>query len=144
MPAIDRSTPIPSITDQVLEATRTLREAGLPCPSDELIQQIIPRLFTERPDRRHPHGRATRVRSQAGRINHPDREVSNAARTTARLLRWHTSSGDLHGLFAAQWDAPTLFDSLDTLAQTILVLSGVDSSALRAWKGTGLFPEPGK
>lgn len=139
MPTIDRSTPIPVITAEVVAATEKLRAAGLPCLSDEYIALIVPKLFTDRADKRFPAGRSTRVRSQAQRINHPDRATADAARTTANLLRWHTGSGDLHALFAAQWSAGDLFDGIDTLAQTILTLSGVESSALKAWKGTGLF-----
>lgn len=139
MSTINKSTPIPVITAEVLDATRKLEARGLPVLPEAVICSIIPKLFTDKADKRHPAGRSTRVRSQAQRINHPDREVSNAARTTANLLRWHTGGGNLHGLFAAQFDAPTLFDGIDTLAQTVLVLSGVDSTALKAWKGTGLF-----
>lgn len=139
MTTINKSTPISVIQAEVLDATRKLREAGLPTVEDGLVLLIIPKLFTDKADKRYPKGRSTRVRSQAQRINHPDRATANAARTTANLLRWHTGSGDLHGLFAAQWEARDLFDGLETLAQTILVLSGVESSALRAWKGTGLF-----
>jgi len=138
-PIIDRSTPIPEITVEVLIATRKLRSVHVPTVSDDVISLVIPRLFTDKPDRRNPKGRSTRVRSTPQVINHPDRTTANAARITGRLLRWHTSSGDLHGLFAAQWDAGELFEGLDTLAQTILVLSGQDSTALSAWKRTGLF-----
>lgn len=140
MTTINRSTPIPVITAEVLAATRKLEARGLPVLPDAIICSIIPKLFTDRTDKRHQvKGRSTRVRSQALRINHPDRATANAARTTANLLRWHTGGGNLHALFAAQWEAGDLFDGLDTLAQTILVLSGVESSALQAWKGTGLF-----
>jgi len=136
---IDRSTSIPVITAHVLDATRKLREQDVPTVSDELVCLVIPKLFTDKPDRRNPKGRSTRVRSTPQVINHPDRPTANAARIVGRLLRWHTSNGDLHGLFAAKWDAGELFEGLDTLAQTILVLSGQDSSALSAWKRTGLF-----
>ena len=139
---IDRSTPIPVITVEVLSATRKLRDTGkVPTVSDDIISAVIPKLFTDKADRRHPAGRSTRVRSTPLAINHPDRPTSQAARITGRLLRWHTSGGNLHGLFAAQWDAGELFEGLDTLAQTILVLSGQDSTALSAWKATGLFPD---
>lgn len=141
MPTIDRSTPIPVITSEVLAATRKLRERDVPTVSDEIIALVIPRLFTDKPDRRHPRGRSTRVRSTPQVINRPDRPTANAARIVGRLLRWHTGSGDLHGLFAAQWDAQELFEGLDSLAQTILLLSGQGSTALRAWKATGLFDD---
>lgn len=133
-PIIDRSWSIDSIKVEVLNATGKLRERDVPTVSDELVCLVIPRLFTDKPDRRHPKGRSTRVRSTPQVINHPDRPTANAARIVGRLLRWHTSGGDLHGLFAARWDAGELFEGLDTLAQTILVLSGQDSSALSAWK----------
>lgn len=149
---LNRASTIEDIKLQVRESNEKLRRlSDVPVLSDELCDAIISALFTDKPSgRRFPTGRATRPRTSPGILSatqvaeHPQyasHGVREAAQITGALLRWHTSGGDLHGLFGAQFRAGSddLFARLDTLAQTLLILSGADFTAVAAWRSTGLF-----
>ena len=151
---ITKATPVADIVRTVQEATEQLRQAGTVSTVEyDFAGAIVKRLFTDKPSARYPAGRSTRLRTVPSLLSDAEvdlylfecpegtsrYQVTCAARYTKRILDWHLSTGHLLSLHAVKWDAWKLFDPLDTLAQTILILSGCRSSALAAWSDTGLI-----
>ena len=151
---ITKATPVADIVRTVQEATEQLRQAGRVSTVEyDFAGAIVRHLFTDKPSGRYPAGRSTRLRKAPSLLSDAEvdlylfecpggtsrHQVTSAARYTKRILDWHCSTGHLLSLHAVRWDAWKLFDPLDTLAQTLLVLSGARSSALAAWSGTGLI-----
>lgn len=154
MPKITKATSLVDVIHEVGIATETLRQKGLATVEPGFAEIIAEHLFTDKVSgHRFPKGRSTRVRRNPGLLSTLEAEaviapgahtyeITNSARIVGRLLEWHQGNGDLHKLFAAKFEAGPLFDGLDTLAQTILVLSGFRSRALAAWAATGLIESP--
>ena len=151
---INKTTPVADVVRTVQQNTEQLRQAGTVSTVEyDFAGAIVKRLFTDKPSAKYPAGRSTRLRTSPGLLSDfevdlylfecPEGtsafQVQQAARYTKRILDWHLSAGNLLGLHAVRWDAWKLFDPLDTLAQTILVLSGARSSALQRWSETGLI-----
>ena len=153
MSTITKASTVNEVVDAVRTATRTLRQQdNVPTLDPHFAAVITRHLFMDKPGSGHPKGKSTRIRNNPGLLSTEEVEcftpteptdvhgfqVRTSARITGRIIKWHTGNGDLHALFAAQWDAGKLFEPLDTLAQTILLLSGTRFAALRAWQDTGL------
>ena len=151
---INKATPVSDVVRTVQEATEQLRQAGTVSTVEyDFAGAIVKRLFTDKPSAKYPAGRSTRLRTSPGLLSDAEVDlylfecpegtsafqVASAARYTKRILDWHLSTGHLLSLHAVRWDAWKLFDPLDTLAQTILVLSGARFRALSAWADTGLI-----
>jgi hypothetical protein len=147
---IDRTNTLDEVTTALVDAHAKLRDT-IPTLPPELIAAIVPHLFTDRPGRRFPAGRSLRPRSKPEPLsstevliftsepyNLPRYPVLNAARTVKNIVKWHQSNGDLHALFLAKFEAGDLFEALDTLAQVLVVLSDLKSTALAGWRATGL------
>lgn len=145
---MNSTTPIAEIQARTAEACRQLREKGHETVSPDLAEVIIGHLFTDRARR---GVKRTRARAKPSPLTAhelhkfqdegSDYELRFAADTTSRLLRWHGGNGELTGLFLAKSQAGAMFDRLDTLAQTLTILSGRESTALAGWKATGLFQD---
>ena len=95
-------------------------------PDTDLVVELTAGLFTSRGDN-------LRVRAN------PAKGASNAVRAAHQLYRWHRSGGNLHGLYGARWTAGELFQAVDTYIQVLNLLNGRQSTAIDAWKRTGLF-----
>lgn len=144
---IDKSSTLLEIETELREATDKLHAAGLKTLHPDLAVACVRHIFTDRSDRGR---KGTRVKTQVTTLTETEAEpfytlydnvrVSNTPRYVARLLKWHTGNGDLHGLFGVRWESGEDFaNRCDSLAQAILVLSGARFNALDSWKATGLL-----
>ncbi len=103
-------------------------------PTDSLIDEVIPQVFTDRKVK----GRAyVRPRSSLAPT------AGEPARSLVGILKWHNSGGDLTGLFMARLRvSEATYSQVETLAILLRRLTGqVNSSAVQAWERTGLVPQ---
>lgn len=102
------------------------REVGIEdVPDEATVDEWTAALFTDR-------GGKLRRRKQAGK------DANDDIRSLFGVMEWHHSGGNLMGLMIAQVRT-NKFDEIATYAQLMLVAFGHESSALDAWKRTGLF-----
>ena len=106
-----------SIMDMLSEPIRRLREAGnLALPDDDALRAALTGCLSSRDGS---------WRKTAPRGNDP-------AETLWRLVKFHRSGGSLYGW---PWFAPReLTDQMDTVAQTVLLVSGQSLTAVNAWQ----------
>lgn len=128
-------TTVRELEDAVVAACQKLRATedrdAIPdsdIPEDYEVTRWLPDVFTDRGTR------GLRVRSSAPKGS------CGESRAILGLLRWHTSGGNLDGLFIAQFQAGHNYGKCETISVILRCLTGATTSpAIEAWKRTGLI-----
>jgi hypothetical protein len=102
------------------------------CPDRATASRVLREQFIESAHGGHP-APYFRLRSANPKLAQRD------SRGFRGFFNWHRGGGSLEGLFCARWEAGDAAEAMETLAQVVLAVAGMRSTAVEAWQRTGIF-----
>lgn len=98
------------------------RLQGETLPTVEEAQNALEFIYTEK-------GGSFRIRSKV------KAQANDLARCTHKILKWHNTGGDLHGLMTARFMfSKEVYEQSETFCEVLRLITAQRSQALGAWK----------